>query len=63
MADKKVVATKYVNNTHELIEAIETMVFSLKPVTPFTEVNVEKTVNLIETTLTDGSKVYDIDFN
>lgn len=60
MAQQKVISRTAANNLRDLIRVLQDIALYAPPLVPLEEVLVECTVNLVETTLTDGSKVYDI---
>ena len=55
---RKTIESKIVNNAAELIATVQRFASTAK--LRLDEINIEEPVSLIETTLTDGSVVYDI---
>jgi hypothetical protein len=53
MASKVILSRTDVNNVQDLVDLLEGF-------TGKAEINIEQTVEYIETTLSDGSKIYDI---
>ena len=53
---RKVIESKIVNNAAELVALVQ----RFATIARLDEINIEEPVSLIETTLTDGSVVYDI---
>ena len=60
MARTKVISKHGANTLKDLINVLREVALYAPPLLPLEEVNAECTVSLIESTLTDGSKVYDI---
>ena len=61
---RKVIEQTMVNNARTLINVVERYIEAVKVLSKneagALEISIEEPVTLIETTLTDGSKVYDI---